>query len=49
MRTKEEYYELVLRNRELVKDPEVLKCTCTQTPCEWHGRCQECVLYIDII
>jgi hypothetical protein len=43
MRTKEEYYELILKNRELASDPEVFKCTCTQTLCEWHGRCRECV------
>lgn len=43
MRTKQEYYDLVLKNRELAKDTEVLKCTCTQTLCEWHGRCRECV------
>lgn len=43
MRTKQEYYDLILKNRELAKDPEVLRCTCTQTLCEWHGRCRECV------
>lgn len=43
MKSKEEYYELILTNRELVKDPEVLKCTCPQTLCEWHGRCRECI------
>jgi len=43
MRTKEEYYEHVLENRRVVADPENLKCTCTQTLCEWHGRCRECV------
>ena len=39
MMTKDEYYELILKNRELVRDPEVLKCTCPKTYCEWHGRC----------
>jgi len=43
MMTKQEYYELILKNRELARDPEVLKCSCTQTLCEWHGRCRECV------
>lgn len=43
MWTKEEFYELILKNRELVRDPEVLKCTCPKTYCEWHGRCRECV------
>jgi len=43
MRTKEEYYELVLENRKIASNSEHLKCTCTQTLCEWHGRCRECV------
>jgi hypothetical protein len=43
MRTKEEYYDHVLENRRVVADPENLRCTCTQTLCEWHGRCRECV------
>ena len=44
MRTKEEYYqEVILRNRELAGDPEVLKCTCSNPLCEWHGKCRECV------
>jgi|GEM_PF-81668 len=42
-RTKEEYYQLVLENRRIAADPEHLKCPCTQTLCEWHGRCRECV------
>jgi len=33
----------VLQNRKLANDPEVLKCTCPETLCEWHGRCRECV------
>lgn len=43
MRTKEEYYKLVLENRTIAGNPENLKCTCTQTLCEWNGRCRECV------
>lgn len=43
MRTKEEYYDLVLQNRMIAGNPENLKCTCSQTMCEWHGRCRECV------
>lgn len=43
MRTKEEYYELVLENRKLAADPELLKCPCPNTLCDWHGRCKECV------
>ena len=43
MRTKEEYYELVLENRSLAADPSVMNCTCPNALCEWHGRCKECV------
>lgn len=43
MRTKEEYYELVLENRSLARDPAVLRCTCPNTLCDWHGKCKECV------
>ena len=43
MRTKEEYYELVLKNRELASDPSVTRCTCPNTLCDWHGKCKECV------
>ena len=43
MRTKEEYYELVLKNRELASDPNVTRCICPNTLCDWHGKCKECV------
>ena len=43
MRSKEQYYDSVLENRRLAKDPEVMKCTCTSTLCEWHGKCAQCV------
>lgn len=43
MRTKEEYYELVLKNRALAADPEITECTCPNTRCDWHGKCKECV------
>jgi hypothetical protein len=43
MKTKEEYYQMILENRKLASDPKVIKCTCDQTLCEWHGRCRECV------
>jgi len=44
MRTKEEYYEqIVLKNRELAANPEIIKCTCPNTLCDWHGKCKECV------
>ena len=43
MRTKEQYYELVLQNRKLAGDPEITKCTCPNTLCDWHGKCKECV------
>lgn len=43
MRTKEEYYALVLKNRRIISDPENLKCSCPKTKCELHGKCRECV------
>ena len=43
MKTKEEYYEQVLKNRELAADPEITKCTCPNALCDWHGKCKECV------
>lgn len=43
MRSKEEYYELVLKNRELAADARVTNRTCPNTLCEWHGRCKKCV------
>jgi len=43
MRTKEEYYELILNNRRILSDPKNLRCPCPKTKCEWHGRCRECV------
>ena len=44
MRTKEEYYEqVVLENRRLAADPQVTKCSCPNTLCDWHGKCKECV------
>lgn len=43
MRTKEEYYDLVLENRRLAQDPEVVRCVCPNTLCDWHGKCKECV------
>ena len=43
-RTKEEYYEnVVLKNRQLAANPEITKCTCPNTLCDWHGKCMECV------
>ena len=43
MQTKEEYYESVLENRRVATDPEITKCTCPKTSCDWHGKCKECV------
>ena len=43
MGTKEEYYEGILETRRFVADPEVTKCACTHTLCDWHGKCKECV------
>lgn len=43
MGTKESYYTLVQQNRRLAADPQVTKCTCPNTLCDWHGKCTECV------
>lgn len=43
LRSKEEYYKLVLKNRELAADPKITECICPNTLCDWHGKCKECV------
>ena len=43
VKTKEEYYEMVLENRRLAADPDIVKCTCPNALSEWHGKCRECV------
>ena len=43
MRSKEEYYDLVLENRRLAADSKITKCPCPNTLCDWHGKCKECV------
>ena len=40
---KEQFYKIVQEVREIVSDPENLKCTCPNTFCEWYGKCKECV------
>lgn len=43
MRSKEEYYQLVLENRKLAADSKITSCPCPNTLCDWHGKCKECV------
>jgi len=43
MKTKEEYYQQCLINRQLVMDSEITKCPCPNTLCDWQGKCRECV------
>ena len=43
MNTKEEYLEMVLKCRDLLKDPKITKCICPDYLCEWHGKCKECI------
>jgi hypothetical protein len=44
MRSKEEYYSKVVKEiRNILNDPENLKCSCPKVKCEWHGKCRECV------
>ena len=40
---KEEFYDIVKEIRNVVSDPEKLKCTCPNTYCEWYSKCKECV------
>ena len=40
---KEQFYEASQKSRQLLTDPDVTKCTCPETLCEWHGKCKECV------
>jgi len=49
MRTNEEYYDSVLLNRKLVTDPQVMKCTCPNTLCEYKENAGNASLYIGII
>jgi len=39
----EKFYKVIQEIREVVSDPEKLKCICPNTFCEWHGKCRECV------
>jgi hypothetical protein len=39
----EQFYKAIQEIREIVKNPENLKCTCPKVFCEWHGKCRECV------
>lgn len=41
--TKQEFYEEHQRDKELVQRADVMKCTCPELLCMWHGKCRECV------
>jgi hypothetical protein len=43
MRTKEEFYKLVIELRKIAANPVNQKCSCPKLKCEWHGKCLECV------
>ena len=44
MRSKEEFYSNTVQEiRDVLKNPQNLKCSCPKVKCEWHGKCQECV------
>lgn len=40
---KQQFYDIIMEIREVVSDPEKVKCTCPNTYCEWYGKCKECV------
>ena len=41
---KEQYLEVVKKNRALIKSGKYTQCPCPKPYCEWHGKCFECVL-----
>lgn len=43
MRTKEQYYQDTLKNREVLNNPQNINCPCQKELCEWHGDCKKCV------
>lgn len=49
MRTKEEYYDLVLENRSLVQDPEIVRCVCPNTLCDGMVNAKNALLFIVIM
>jgi hypothetical protein len=40
----EDFYGVIQEIREVVSNPENLKCTCPNDFCEWFGKCKECVV-----
>ena len=40
----EEFAEAIKKSRELIKSGKHNACPCSQTRCEWHGKCFECVM-----
>ena len=40
---KESIEETRQKVREVLKDPENLKCTCPEISCEWYNKCKQCV------
>jgi hypothetical protein len=41
---KEEFAELIQLCREKIASGKYNKCSCPEIKCEWHGKCQECVI-----
>ena len=44
MRDRDEFVDAVKKSRELIESGEHSECPCTNTTCQWHGKCFECVL-----
>ena len=41
---KNEFVQAIDESRKLIKSGRYDACPCSQTDCEWHGKCRECVL-----
>ncbi|MFZ5974175.1 MAG: hypothetical protein ACOYU3_02035 [Bacillota bacterium] len=39
-----EFIKAIEASREIIKSGHCDKCPCSQTKCEWHGKCFECVM-----
>jgi hypothetical protein len=40
----EEFAEAIQASRELIRSGRYTECPCSQSRCEWHGKCFECVM-----
>jgi len=43
MSPNDEYNRIMEESKKLFADPQIFKCTCSNTVCEYHGKCKECI------